>query len=114
VKVQENFKKGAVELVVLHLLSDCDMYGYQLVQELLKRSDNQFVIREGTLYPSLYRMIEKGYITGKSELVGKKRTRIYYHIEASGLEALEAMVEGYRTISNGIEKVLASKCDCEA
>jgi len=73
-KSQENFKKGAVEMVVLHLLCRRNMYGYELVQELEKSSEGLFIIKEGTLYPSLYRMIEKKYISGSTELVGKKRT----------------------------------------
>ncbi len=105
-KTQENFKKGAVEMVVLHLLCDRDMYGYQLVHGLEKRSKGLFIIKEGTLYPSLYRMMEKNYISGTSELVGKKRTRIYYHLEEEGKKALAEMKNDYASISTGISNVL--------
>ena len=105
-KTKENFKKGAVEMVVLQLLKDSDMYGYQLVHELNEKSGGLFIIKEGTLYPSLYRIIEKNYISCKSELVGKKRTRIYYHVEKEGLEALENMKTDYSSIAAGIANIL--------
>lgn len=108
-KSQENFKKGAVEMVVLHLLCQRNMYGYELVQELEKSSNGLFIIKEGTLYPSLYRMIEKNYISGSTELVGKKRTRVYYTIEDEGRAALEEMKKDYEIISEGISNILSSK-----
>ncbi|MBE6860566.1 MAG: PadR family transcriptional regulator [Ruminococcus sp.] len=110
-KSQENFKKGAVEMVVLHLLCRRNMYGYELVQELEKSSNGLFIIKEGTLYPSLYRMIEKKYISGSTELVGKKRTRVYYTIEEEGKKALEEMKKDYELISMGITNVLNSKSE---
>ncbi|MCL1789155.1 MAG: PadR family transcriptional regulator [Oscillospiraceae bacterium] len=62
------------------------MYGYQLSQELSKRSNSFFVIQEGSMYPVLYRMLNKELISERKELVGKRRTRVYYHIEPLGLK----------------------------
>ena len=52
------------------------------------------------------RMMEKNYISGTSELVGKKRTRIYYHLEEEGKKALAEMKNDYASISTGISNVL--------
>ena len=58
--ISENLKKGTSELLILYLLQNDDMYGYQIAQELKVRSGEQFVMPEGSLYPTLYRLIEKG------------------------------------------------------
>ena len=49
-------KKAVIELMILKLLSEEDMYGYQITQELKKRSSGQFTILEGSMYPILYRL----------------------------------------------------------
>lgn len=105
-KIQENFKRGMTELLILHLLKQEDMYGYQMTQELEKRSEGMFILKEGTMYPSLYRLIEKGMISDHKEIIGKRRTRVYYHIEEKGCEYFERMYEEYNTINEGIQKIL--------
>ena len=59
---QNNFKKGAVEMLLLQILSTKgDCYGYELSQ-ILKDTENEILaIPEGSLYPALYKLIEKGY-----------------------------------------------------
>ena len=61
--ISENLKKGTSEMLILFLLEKEDMYGYQLAQELRLRSEGYFVMPEGSLYPTLYRLklLVKGY-----------------------------------------------------
>ena len=87
--IRENFKRGSIEMLILYLLSQEDMYGYQLAQEINSRSEGQFDITEGSMYPTLYRLIEKKAISDYKKLSGKRRTRVYYHIEKEGVELLE-------------------------
>ena len=103
--ISENLKKGTSEMLILFLLEREDMYGYQLAQELRDRSEGYFVMPEGSLYPTLYRLIEKGVITDRQEIVGK-RLREYYHLERAGKEYLKSIVAEYRSINLGIQKVL--------
>ena len=103
--ISENLKKGTSEMLILFLLEKEDMYGYQLARELRERSEGYFVMPEGSLYPTLYRLIEKGVITDRQEIVGK-RLRKYYHLEAAGKEYLKSIVAEYRSINLGIQKVL--------
>lgn len=103
--ISENLKKGTSEMLILYLLQKEDMYGYQLAQELRERSDNLFVMPEGSLYPTLYRLIEKGVISDRQEIVGK-RLRKYYHLEESGNEYLKTIIEEYRLINTGIQNVM--------
>ena len=103
--ISENLKKGTSEMLILFLLEREDMYGYQLAQELKEQSEGYFIMPEGSLYPTLYRLIEKGVITDRQEIVGK-RLRKYYHLEESGKEYLQKIVSEYRSINLGIQKVL--------
>lgn len=103
--ISENLKKGTSELLILYLLDKEDMYGYQIAQELKVRSGEQFVMPEGSLYPTLYRLIEKGVISDRMEIVGK-RLRKYYHLEPLGQEYLKTIIAEYEKISRGIQMVL--------
>lgn len=102
----ENLKRGSIELVLLTLLNEEDMYGYQLSHELAERSDNLFVLQEGSMYPTLYRLLEKGLISDRNVRVGKRRTRVYYHIEEEGKTYLEQIRREYFSMTYGVMKVL--------
>lgn len=103
---QENFKRGCAELMALYLLSKEDMYGYQLCQVMEEKSEGRFTILEGSLYLILYRLIEQGHLTAYTKLVGKRRTRKYYHLEESGKAYLAEMINEYDEISKGIHLIL--------
>lgn len=103
--ISENLKKGTSELLILFLLQQEDMYGYQLAQELRVRSEGCFVMPEGSLYPTLYRLIERGVVSDRQEIVGK-RLRKYYHLEESGKAYLEKIIEEYRKVNQGIQNVM--------
>lgn len=104
--ISENLKRGTIELILLTLLNEQDMYGYQLSQEMEQRSDSLFVIQEGSMYPILYRMMDKGFISSRQELVGKRRVRVYYHIEPAGIEYLSEIKREYIMLNRGIFKVM--------
>ena len=78
---QGNSRRGVMSLVILSLLKREDMYGYQLVQETERASGGKLTTQEGSLYPVLYRLQEQGYVSDRRELVGKRMTRVYYHLE---------------------------------
>lgn len=106
--ISESLKKGTSELMVLYLLKEEDMYGYQLAQELKKRSDGYFVMPEGSLYPTLYRLIEKGVVEDRQEIVGK-RLRKYYHLKDEGHAYLDEIIKEYKAINVGIAKVIGQQ-----
>ena len=93
------------ELLVLSLLSTADMYGYQMITELERRSDQTFRMKEGTLYPILKKMENGGYLKTYSEEVAG-RTRKYYHISDKGLDLLKTEEKEWREYSRGINSVL--------
>lgn len=100
-----NFKRGAVELVMLSLLQEQDMYGYQMTQEMAKRSGKKFYVQEAAKYTILYRLQDKGYISSRTVPMGK-RPRIYYHLEPAGEEYLQTLKNSYFTITSGVFDIL--------
>ncbi|MDE5557335.1 MAG: PadR family transcriptional regulator [Ruminococcus sp.] len=110
-RVRENLKRGTVEMVLLHLLNEREMYGYEILSEMRERSGGQFAIKDGSMYPILYRMIDKGFIEDEQVLVGRRRTRVYYHITETGKAHLKELVEEYHIITKGINELLSSKSD---
>lgn len=68
---KDNFKKGAVEMLLLTMLCEEDMYGYQMAQLVKKRSKGEITIPEGSMYPTLYRLMSKGYITDHQSTSGR-------------------------------------------
>lgn len=104
--LSEGVKRGTVELLILTLLQEQDMYGYQLSQELADRSKGLYTLQDSTMYPILYRLVEKKLISDRHEKVGKRRTRVYYHIEPAGKEYLSLIREEYFTICLGVLNIL--------
>ena len=82
------------------------MYGYQLSQELELRSNKRYTFQESSLYPTLYRLVDKKLISDYTEKVGRRRTRVYYHIEDAGLQYLEVIRKEYLSMCRGIFDIL--------
>lgn len=103
---QSNYRRGVASLVILSLLKREDMYGYQLVQETERASGGKMTTQEGSLYPVLYRLLDQELISSRRVRVGKRMTRIYYHIEPAGEERLKALIAEYRTITEGVYRII--------
>lgn len=104
--ISENLRRGSVDLIILTLLKREDMYGYQLVQEMENLSKGDYTLTESTLYPVLYRLEDRELISSRRELIGKRRVRVYYHIEPAGISYLEAIREEYLVTMRGIMNIL--------
>jgi len=85
---QRELIKGSTDHLLLVLVGQQKMYGYQIIKELDRKSQGYFKFKEGTLYPALHRMEKSGLITGKWELSPTGRRRRYYHITAKGQKLL--------------------------
>lgn len=101
-----NFRRGVMSLVILSLLKREDMYGYQLVQETAERSGGNLTTQEGSLYPVLYKLLDQGYISDKRIPVGKRMTRIYYHLEPAGEAYLQELIREYESITLGVIRII--------
>lgn len=104
--INENIRSGMVELLILKLLSQKKMYGYEIRHELARRTNNIFVIKEGSLYGPLYRMFERNLISSEKVLVGEKRFRNYYCIEEAGLKYMKYGINELIKVYNGVFRLL--------
>ena len=104
-----NFRRGLLPIIILQLLTEKDMYGYQLVQETGRKSRGRIITQEGSLYPVLYRLVENGFLSERKVPRGTKMTRVFYHLEDSGREYLAKLIQEYDYISEGIEFILERK-----
>lgn len=107
--LETTLKKATIELLLLKLLDEGDMYGYQLSGELKRRSNGQYTILEGSMYPILYRLTEGGYISFYETKVGVRQTRVYYHLEDAGRQYLEALRASYYGYMRVIDFLLHSR-----
>lgn len=104
-KFDKELMKGSTNMIVLSLLQEENMYGYQMIKRLSEKSNNLFELQEGTLYPILHGLEEKGLIESYwDETTGKKRK--YYCITKKGINCLKEKKEEWSTFSNGINQVI--------
>jgi len=80
--------KGSADSLLLCLLGQQPMYGYQIIKELERRSQGYFKFKEGTLYPALHRLEKRGLIAGEWRTLPSGRPRRYYYITDKGLGLL--------------------------
>ncbi len=107
VKYERQMKKGVLDMLVLKLLETEPKYGYQIIQEMKERSEEIFLLKDGTLYPILYRLEDDGMVVSRwSEAEGKQVPRKYYVITENGREALSQMESIWKRISSGILSIM--------
>ena len=102
---QNSFRRGVMSLVILGLLRREDMYGYQLVQETERVTGGRIVTQEGSLYPVLYKLVDQGLISDWRVQVGKRMTRVYYHLEPAGEQRFQELLREYQQITQGISLI---------
>ena len=104
--VDNSFRRGVMSLVILALLKREDMYGYQLVQETERQSGGRLTTQEGSLYPVLYKLLDQGFISDRKVQVGKRMTRVYYHLEPAGEEKLKDLIREYEEMTQGVFQII--------
>ncbi len=100
-------RTGSTAVLILRLLTDEPMYGYQMVKELQRRSDGYFELEQGTLYPALHRLEREGLVRSEWQVVAEGPSRKYYHLTDAGQTALEEGAAQWRAFSAGLLKILS-------
>lgn len=100
------FMNGITELLVLSLLRGKDRYVYEIVKAIEEMSGGLLEISQNTVYTATYKLVSEGKISEYTETVGKKRTRVYYHIEPDGTDYLEELDYTYRRHTKGVNLLL--------
>ena len=103
--VSKNLVSGSKTMLLLKLLSEQDMYGYEMISVLRERSENVFELKAGTLYPLLHSLEEKNLLEAyEQEALGKVRK--YYSITKEGRKLLQEKETEWREYSQAVTGVL--------
>ena len=105
-KVNKNMVSGNTAMLILKLISEKDMYGYEMIDTLRGKSKNVFELKAGTLYPLLHGLEEKRLLTVyEKECTGKVRK--YYSITREGKHLLKQKQEEWKEYQTAVTNVLA-------
>lgn len=106
-KFDKGLMAGSSTMLVLALLEKGDLYGYQMIEELARRSNHTFEMKEGTLYPILHALEKEKYLSSYEEQAPTGRKRKYYHLTGRGRELLGEKKQEWDQFHHGVEQVLA-------
>ncbi|MCI8739379.1 MAG: PadR family transcriptional regulator [Oscillibacter sp.] len=105
-ELDKSLVSGSMAMLVLKLLEDGDKYGYQMIEELKRRSDDTFHLKAGTLYPLLHGLEEKGLVTAYEGEAAAGKPRRYYHLTKRGSAALREKETAWNTYAQAVGRVL--------
>lgn len=104
--VEKTLVSGSMQMLILKLLSEKDMYGYEMIDTLRQKSENVFELKAGTLYPLLHGLEDKELVVVYEEEMGGK-TRKYYSLTKKGKGVLAKKTEEWKEYTRAVEHVLA-------
>lgn len=104
--IDKSLITGSTTTLILKLLEEKDMYGYEMIEALAKKSDNTFDLKAGTLYPILHKLEKDGLVESYEEKADSERVRKYYHLTSKGKKKLLEKQKEWTTYSNAVNKVL--------
>jgi PadR family transcriptional regulator PadR len=96
-----NFMNGVPELLILRLLEGREMYGYELVQAIRARTNDEISLGEGVVYPVLHALERESALKSRRKEVNG-RTRVYYTVTAKGGKRLAALVGQWNRIAGAV------------
>lgn len=104
--VDKSLLSGSTPMLILSLLRDGDKYGYEMVAELARRSNNTFQLKEGTLYPLLHTLEKNKLVSSYTRQTEKGRERKYYHLTDAGRKHLSHKEKEWQLFSEQVNAVL--------
>lgn len=103
--VDKSLISGSTTMLLLKLLAEKDMYGYEMIEVLRERSENVFELKAGTLYPLLHSLEAKGLLNAYEKETGNK-VRKYYSITKHGRKILDEKKSEWEIYSRAVANVL--------
>lgn len=111
--IDKTLLAGSSATLVLKLLEEQDMYGYSIIEELARRSDNTFAFKAGTLYPLLHGLEKKGLLESYEKQADTSRVRKYYRITPKGKKTLKEKEKEWNVYSSAVNRILEGGACCE-
>jgi PadR family transcriptional regulator, regulatory protein PadR len=105
-KIRAQLLKGTTTLLVLSVLRDGELYGYEIAQRIRERSGGAFIPSEGALYPALHALEADGALDASWRVSDRGPRRRYYKITGAGLAMLEAHAQEWAAFSLGMGKAV--------
>src|SRR3990170_124170 len=99
-------KRAALELIVLHLLSLGEAYGYEIVTAVTERTRGGLEVTDGTLYPVLYRLERGGFVAVRWETPQRGVPRKYYRLTKAGQAELALLTHEWNTFASAMAQLL--------
>jgi DNA-binding PadR family transcriptional regulator len=104
--IERELRRGSLELIVLHLLEPAEAYGYEIVTKLTAETNGALEIKDGTLYPLLYRLERAGFVAIRWETPERGVPRKYYRLTDAGREELARLTEEWTSFAEAMTKLL--------
>lgn len=102
----QQLRKGSTPLLILSILKDDKMYGYQIMRELEHRSEGYFTMTAALLYPALHQLEMEGFLKSEWQAGQGKRRRKYYSITQKGRKAFAVSQTEWKTFIANLQKTL--------
>ena len=100
--------QGTLELLVLKRLSGGPMHGYGIASWIQMATEDALRVEEGSLYPALYRMVQKRWIKGEWRITENNRRAKFYRMTKAGEREFEAQASGWLRLSNAVSRAVTS------
>ncbi len=104
--IARELKRGSLELIVLHLLSSGEAYGYEIVTKLSDRTQGALEVTDGTLYPVLYRLERGGFVSVRWETPQRGVPRKYYRLTPEGTVELRRLNREWTTFADAMKRLI--------
>ena len=104
--MDKNSLSGNTTMLILKLLEEKDMYGYQIIEELSQRSEDAFRLKTGTLYPLLHGLENDGMVLSYDENADSQRVRKYYQLTSQGRGLLLKKRTEWKAYTKAVSRVL--------
>ena len=105
-KARTDLMQGTLELLILKTLASDAMHGYGIARRIHEVADDLLKIEDGSLYPALYRMEERGWVTSTWDVSENNRRAKFYKLTRAGRKQLEAECANWARVSQAITRIL--------
>lgn len=112
-KISKELLKGSTTMLILRLLKEKPMYGYEMIKSIEQKSKGVFDFKEGTIYPILHGLENDGYVEAYWEESSKGRKRKYYRITKTGLGQLEEKKKEWKIYKTAVDNCIWEVTACE-
>jgi transcriptional regulator len=105
-KIRTDLVQGTLELMILKTLARDAMHGYGIAKRIHAAADDLLKIEDGSLYPALYRMEERGWIKSEWGASENNRRAKFYKLTRAGRKQLDAETANWARVSQAIARIL--------